>query len=66
MAREYIIRKPGTSDYEWWDTPNLDSLAKTVYETEELFDTGVVDSEGNKIMAKERKNPIGFVRFPAR
>jgi hypothetical protein len=63
--REYI-KKPVKADYEWWDTPNTESLAKTVYETDELFDTGVLDEAGNKIMAREKRNPIGFVRFPVR
>lgn len=52
------------SEYEWWEEPNLTSLAKTVYEEEELIDTGIIDEAGDKIMAKERKDRIGFVRFP--
>ena len=62
MPREYFRQRP-KADYEWWDYPNTDSLARTVYETEELFDTGIVDEAGNKIMAREKKNPIGYVWF---
>lgn len=63
MPREYF-RKPPTGDYEWWDTPNTESLAKTVYEVEETYDTGMLDENGNKIYAREKKHPIGFIRFP--
>jgi len=59
MAREYFRKRP-TGDYEWWDYPNTDSLAKTVYETDEVYDTGMLDENGNKIMAREKKNRIGF------
>lgn len=62
MAREYFKRPRG--DLEWWDIPNTESLAKTVYEVDEVFDTGVLDEAGNRIMAREKKDPIGFVRFP--
>lgn len=66
MAREYfkgpgpIKIKAPRADYEWWDYPNTDSLAKTVYETDEVYDTGMLDENGNKIMAREKKQPIGF------
>jgi hypothetical protein len=59
--REYLVKKPARSDYEWWDIPNTESLAKVVYENDELYDTGMLDANGNKIMAREKKNPMGFV-----
>lgn len=61
--REYFVRSPKRADYEWWDMPNVESTTRTVIETEEVFDTGVLDENGNKIMAKERKQPIGFTRL---
>lgn len=60
--REYFRHRP-TGDYEWWDAPNLDSTTRTVHEVDETFDTGILDEAGNKIMAREKKDPIGFVRF---
>ena len=60
--RTYFKRSPG-ADYEWYDTPNLESTSRHVIETEEVIDTGIIDEDGNKIMAKERKEPIGFIRF---
>lgn len=36
-------------------------LSRTVFETDELTYIGIKDKEGNKIMAKRKKNPIGFV-----
>ena len=38
-----------------------DYLARTVYEDRELIDIGVMDANGNPIMAMERMEPIGFV-----
>jgi len=37
----------------------------TVHEDYELIDTGVVDAAGNKIMARNRMDQIGFVRSKA-
>lgn len=59
MAREYFRRPSG--DLEYWDYSNTESLAKVVYETDEVFDTGVLDENGNKVFAREKRNPIGFV-----
>jgi hypothetical protein len=63
MSREYFIKRTrptGDDDY-WWDAYGPDMLARTVIETEEVYDTGMLDENGNKIMAREKKNPIGFV-----
>lgn len=62
--REYFVRPK--SDYEWWDYPNTEGTAKTVIETEELFDTGMLDHNGNKVWAREKKRPIGFVPLKER
>lgn len=40
-----------------------DYLARTVYENQELVDTGVLDQQGNPVMAYEKPNPIGYVRL---
>lgn len=37
-------------------------LAKTVYEDHELFDIGILDKDGNKVMARRRMDQIGFIR----
>ncbi|MCO5072096.1 MAG: hypothetical protein M9944_12900 [Rhizobiaceae bacterium] len=60
--REYVILRK-SSDYEWGPDAE-DYLARTVYESEELIDIGVLDSSGNKVMARKRMDPIGFVRRP--
>lgn len=59
MRRDYVIRQ-GRIDEEV-DGENY--LARTVYEPEELFDIGILDSDGNKVMARRRIDPIGFVRW---
>lgn len=59
MARDYIVRRSGDID------ENVDGeqyLARTVYEDHELIDIGIVDSAGNRIMARRRMDPIGFIR----
>lgn len=59
MRRDYIIRSAKID--EEVDAENY--LARTVYESEELIDIGIVDSDGNKVMARRRIDPIGFVRW---
>ncbi len=62
--RQYFTRgRPASNDLEWWEIPNLDSTTRTVIETFEEYETGMLDAFGNKIMAREKKEPIGFVRF---
>ena len=60
MRREYVIRRSAKIDEEV-DGENY--LARTVYEPEELVDIGILDSDGNKVMARRRLDPIGFVRW---
>lgn len=61
MRREYISVRPKA---DWEDEHRgVDSLARTVYEPEELVDIGILDSDGNKVMARRRLDPIGFVRW---
>lgn len=59
MRRSYVVRAARID--EEVDAENY--LARTVYEPEELFDIGILDSEGNKVMARRRLDPIGFVRW---
>ena len=61
MARDYIIRRMADIDE---NVNGEDYLARTVYEEHELIDIGIVDRNGDKIMARKRTDPIGFVRFP--
>jgi len=35
-------------------------MARTVYEDDDIVDIGVLDANGNKIMAKAKKPRIGF------
>lgn len=58
--RDYVIRRSANIDEQ---VNAEDYLARTVHEEHELIDIGVMDSEGNKIMARRRMDPIGFVRF---
>lgn len=62
MAREYFIARRMADIDENVDGENY--LARTVHEEYELFDTGVVDASGQRIMARRKMDPIGFVRFP--
>lgn len=46
------------------DEPDAEHyLARTVYESHELIDIGILDEDGNKIMAHERMDEIGFIRW---
>lgn len=58
--RDYVIRRAAKIDEE---VDAEDYLARTVYEPEELFDIGILDSDGNKVMARRRLDPIGFIRW---
>ena len=57
--RDYVIRRSAHIDEQ---VNAEDYLARTVHEEHELIDIGVMDSEGNKIMARRRMDPIGFIR----
>lgn len=39
-------------------------LARTVFESEELIDIGVLDANGEKVMARKKTDKIGFIRWP--
>ncbi|MDS1138591.1 hypothetical protein [Nitratireductor indicus] len=64
MSREYVtVRRMAHID----DEPDAeDYLARTVYEEYELIDIGVLDKDGNPIMARKKMDPIGFMRFKSR
>lgn len=61
MIREYIITRRAANIDEEVDAENY--LSRTVYEQHELIDIGVMDKDGNPIMARKKMNPIGFVHF---
>lgn len=60
MRRDYITRRSADID-ENVDAENY--LARTVYDPEELIDIGILDADGNKVMARQRMDPIGFIRW---
>jgi len=60
--RTYITRKATASDIDE-NTDAENYLARTVFESHELIDIGVLDHNGDPIMARERMDPIGYVRF---
>jgi len=59
--RDYIIRRMADIDE---NVNGENYLGRTVYEEHELIDIGIVDQNGDRIMARKRMDPIGFVRFP--
>lgn len=59
--REYVRAAPRAAHIE--DEPDGEHyLARTVFEDFELIDTGVLDAAGNRIMARQRLDPVGFIR----
>lgn len=60
MRRDYVIVRSAKIDEE---VDGEQYLARTVYEPEELIDIGVLDSDGNRVMARQKMDPIGFVRW---
>ena len=66
MRKYYSIKQKTTSCDCWVEADALDSLARTVYENSELIDIGVLDHNGDPIMAVEKKNPVGFVHHKSR
>lgn len=60
MRREYVTVRAAKIDEE---VDGEQYLARTVYESEELIDIGILDSDGNKVMARRRLDVIGFVRW---
>lgn len=64
--KEYVIVRR-SFDQEWYDKDDgLKSLARTVYEEEELIDIGIMDARGDPIMARRKKDPIGFIYLKER
>lgn len=62
--REYVIgkRKPYGGDIDGEvDAENY--LSRTVFEDHELIDIGIKDKNGDPIMAMQKRDPVGFVRF---
>lgn len=67
MARDYVIRRRMANVYG--DEFAIDAenyLAKTVHEEIDLIDIGLLDSEGNAILARKKMDPIGFIRHKPR
>lgn len=62
MAREYVRLTPARAADIDNGADAEHYLARTVFEDYELIDTGVLDAAGNKIMARERIDPVGFIR----
>lgn len=60
MTREYV-RIRSADIYSEPDAENY--LARTVHETHELIDIGILDEDGNKIMARQKMDAIGFIRW---
>jgi len=60
MRREYVSVRAAKIDEE---VDGEQYLSRTVYEPEELIDIGILDSDGNKVMARRRLDQIGFVRW---
>lgn len=59
MRRDYVVRSARIDE----EVDGENYLSRTVYEPEELFDIGILDSDGNRVMARRRIDPIGFVRW---
>ncbi len=62
--REYVIRRRMADIDENVDGENF--LARTVYEEIDFIDIGLLDSEGNAILARKKMSQVGFVRFKPR
>lgn len=62
--REYVIAKRKARSADIDSEPDAeDYLARTVYEDHELIDIGIRDKNGDPIMARQKRDPVGFVRF---
>ena len=61
MSKVYVIRPRGADIDQNVDAENY--LARTVIEDHELIDIGVLDKDGNQIMAHKRLDPVGFIRW---
>jgi len=43
-----------------------DYLSRTVYEEIDFIDIGLLDSEGNAILARKKMDSVGYIRFKPR
>lgn len=64
MSKTYFVRPRGADIDQNVDAENY--LARTVFEDHELIDIGVMDKDGNQIMARKRLDPVGFIRWRSR
>lgn len=61
--RSYVtVRRVRSADIDE-NVNGEDYLARTVYEDRELIDIGVIDKDGNPIMAHKKIDQVGFVRW---
>jgi hypothetical protein len=59
-VKRYFIGKVRLADYD--DGPDAeDYLSRTIYVPDETpYETGILDAQGNMILAQVRIDPIGF------
>ena len=64
--RSYITRRkaPRLDHFDGTEIDPTFSLSRIVFEEVDLVPIGVLDENGEPIMAYERMDKIGFVRFP--
>lgn len=63
MSKAYVtLRRTRSADIDE-NTDGENYLARTVYEDREMIDIGVMDKNGDPIMAHKRLDPIGFIRW---
>lgn len=63
--RKYISAKQIKQCDDYWVEPAPESLGRTVYEERNMIDIGVLDHNGDPIMAYEQMDQIGFIRNKA-
>jgi hypothetical protein len=60
--RKYVVRADSESGDRWFE-PEPRTSPLTVFEpSDEPQDTGLLDAQGNKLMAVNELDPIGLVR----
>ena len=64
--RDYVVRRAASDQGMGTRPDGEDYLARTVHETVDLIDIGVLDAAGNKVLARERMDPVGFIRWEQR
>lgn len=60
--RDYFVKRMDYAE----EHRGKDCLARDVIVTDETIDIGITDQFGNKIVARRRHDPVGFIRFPER